>query len=288
MKSKKKNFISTLILIIFFFVGLSVMLYPTVSDYFNSRTQNHAIANYDKVLNSMSKSEYNKMLQEAKNYNKELKEIHNPLENYDLADNYENILDVTGTGIMAYISIPKIKVELPIYHGTSDEVLNVAVGHIQGSTLPIGGSGTHAVISAHRGLPSAKLFSDLDQLNVGDTFTITVLDEILTYSVDKISVVEPDEFENLQIEKGKDYVTLVTCTPYGVNTHRLLIRGTRIETAANTSVRVSADAVQIEPVLVAPVIAAPFLIILLGFLVFGAFRRKGKPKGAESIEKEDF
>ncbi|MGN1481855.1 class C sortase [Porcipelethomonas sp.] len=288
MKAKRKNSISTIILILFFFVGLSVMLYPSVSDYWNSRAQNHAIENYDQILNNMEGADYRRMLTASKNYNKKLKALPSPLENYDEIEGYENTLDVTGTGIMGYITIPKINVELPIYHGTSDEVLNVAVGHIQGSTLPIGGSGTHCVISAHRGLPSAKLFSDLDQLDIGDTFTITVLDEVLTYSVDKISVVKPDETDNLKISDGRDYVTLVTCTPYGVNTHRLLVRGTRIETASQASVRVSADAVQVEPILVAPAIAAPFLLILFVILMAGGFRKKRNPKDGDSFEKEDF
>lgn len=284
----KKNFISTVILIIVFFVGLSVMLYPTISDYWNSRTQSHAIANYDQILNNMDKSDYYRMMTSAKYYNNKLRNTHAPLENYEEISGYEKTLDVTGTGIMAYITIPKINVELPIYHGTSSEVLNVAVGHIQGSSLPVGGSGTHSVISAHRGLPSAKLFSDLDQMDIGDTFTITVLNDILTYSVDKITVVNPDETDALQIEPGKDYVTLVTCTPYGINTHRLLIRGTRIETAEQSSVRISADAIQIEPILVAPIIAAPFLLILFIALIAGGFGKKRNAKDGERFEKEDF
>lgn len=264
------------------------MLYPTISDYWNSRTQSHAIANYDQVLNNMDKSDYFRMMTSAKYYNKKIRNTYAPLENYDEISGYEKTLDVTGTGIMAYITIPKIKVELPIYHGTSSEVLNIAVGHIQGSSLPVGGSGTHSVLSAHRGLPSAKLFSDLDQMDIGDTFTITVLNEILTYSVDKITVVDPDETDALQIEKGKDYVTLVTCTPYGINTHRLLIRGTRIETTEQSSVRVSADAIQIEPILVAPAIAAPLLLVLFIVLIAGGFRKKRNTKDGESLEKEDF
>lgn len=283
----KKNYISTIVLIIVFFVGLSVMLYPTISDYWNSKTQSHAIANYDQILNDMDNSDYWRMMSSAKYYNKKIRNTYSPLENYDSVSGYENTLDVTGTGIMAYITIPKIKVELPIYHGTSNEVLNVAVGHIQGSSLPVGGPGTHSVISAHRGLPSAKLFSDLDQLDIGDTFTITVLNEILTYSVDKITVVNPDETDALQIEPNKDYVTLVTCTPYGINTHRLLVRGVRIETPEQSSVRVSADAVQVEPMLVAPIIAAPLLLALLIALIAGGFRKKHKKDG-EGLEKEDF
>lgn len=285
MKSRK-NYISTLILIIVFLVGLSVMLYPTISNYLNSRTQSRAIANYDQILNKMDNSDYNALMSAAKYYNGQIRDTYAPLENYDVVNGYETVLDITGTGIMGYITIPKIKIELPIYHGTSSEVLNVAVGHVQGSSLPIGGSGTHSIISAHRGLPSAKLFSDLDQLNIGDTFTITVLNEILTYSVDKITVVNPDETDSLQLVPGKDYVTLVTCTPYGINTHRLLVRGTRIETAEKSSVRVSADAVQIEPMLVAPAIAALPIMVLFGFLIVGGVRKKHKKDG-DYLEKEN-
>lgn len=263
------------------------MLYPTISDYWNSKIQSHAIANYDQILNKMDNSDCWRMMSSAKYYNKKIRNIHAPLENYESVSGYENTLDVTGTGIMGYITIPKIRIELPIYHGTSSEVLNVAVGHLQGSSLPVGGNSTHSVISAHRGLPSAKLFSDLDQLSIGDTFKITVLNEILTYSVDKVTVVSPDETDALQIVPDKDYVTLVTCTPYGINTHRLLVRGIRIETAEKSAVRITADAIQIEPMLVAPAIAAPMLIILLIILIVGRLRKKHKKDG-ESFEKEDF
>lgn len=263
------------------------MLYPTISDFLNTREQKRAISNYDMVLNQMDDSEHIKMKEFAEKYNQQLFDTHAPLENYNSVYGYEQALDVTGTGIMAYITIPKIDVQLPIYHGTSSEVLNVAVGHLQGSSLPVGGVNTHAVISAHRGLPSAKLFSDLDRLDIGDTFEITVLNEVLKYSIDEINVVTPDNLSNLQIVEGRDLVTLVTCTPYGINTHRLLVRGTRIDESNEVhSVRVGADAMQVEPMLVAVVIAVPFLVIIMIVVTIGSFRRKRtKKNGGDYSER---
>lgn len=240
------------------------MLYPTLSNYINTKHQSYAIARYDEIMNNLSDGESKRIFEEARSYNSRLMNLASPLANYAQADGYLKALDVTGTGIMGYISIPQINVQLPVYHGTGEDVLNIAAGHLEGSTLPIGGKSTHAVISAHRGLPSAKLFSDLDQLTEGDTFTITVLNQVLTYQIDKISVVVPSETENLQIINDEDCVTLLTCTPYGVNTHRLLVRGKRTdnETAADT-VRVSSDAVQIDPVIAASVAVVPMLVIFL-------------------------
>lgn len=283
MRKKKIN-ISTIILVIVFLVGLSVMLYPAVSNYLNTRNQKREIVNYNNILNSMDDSEYEKMLKKAQKYNDELKQIYSPLDNYDLVSGYEDVLDVTGTGIMGYVTIPKIDVELPIYHGTSDAVLNIAVGHVQGSTLPIGGDSTHSVISAHRGLPSATLFSDLDKLEEGDTFTVTVLNDVLTYEVKKIQIIEPDDIRKLVIVDGKDYVTLVTCTPYGINTHRLLITGERAETNKSSSLRVSADAVRIEPIIVAPIIAIPILIVLLITIAHYDKSNRKKSKGGDTCE----
>lgn len=274
MNKRRTRHLSTIILLIVFFVGLSVMLYPTVSDFINSRNQQTAILDYDKKLSSMEVNEKDVMLEKADEYNRRLLEVPDPLNSVEPVKGYNSVLDVTGTGIMGYISIPKIKTELPIYHGTSDEVLNVAVGHVQGSSLPVGGLGTHAVISAHRGLPSAKLFSDLDMLEVGDTFMITVLDTVMKYSIDKVSVVYPNDLSGLKIDRDKDLVTLVTCTPYGINTHRLLVRGVRVEMDESDSIRVEADALKIEPMLVAPMVAVPILAILVGVFILGGFSRK--------------
>lgn len=280
---KGKVSVSTVILVIVFLAGLSVMLYPIISDYWNSKTQSRVIADYDELLSSMDNDTCNALMESAKDYNDKLKELYNPLENYNEITGYDDALDVTGTGIMGYVTIPEIEVELPIYHGTSDKVLNNAAGHLQGTSLPIGGENTHSVISAHRGLPSAKLFSDLDELEKGDRFTITVLNEVLTYEVDKIQIIEPDELDKLEIVDGQDYVTLITCTPYGINTHRLLVRGNRVATESKLSVRVSADAVKIEPILVAPFVAIPILIIFL-IVMLGIDKNK-KTDGGEDNEK---
>lgn len=251
-----------------------MMLYPTFSDWWNSHTQSRAIANYEQVLNQIDDNHYDEIMAKAYEYNSKLSKVYAPFENYDQVEGYEDILDITGTGIIGYISIPTIKVELAIYHGTSEGVLNIAAGHLQGSSFPVGGENTHAVVSAHRGLPSAKLFSDLDKLYVGDTFTITVLGNVLTYEVEEILIIEPTEVDKLSIIPNGDYITLMTCTPYGINTHRLLIRSHRIDTIYKSNVKVSADAVQVDPMLVVPVIAFPLLIGLIIFWVLESKKRK--------------
>ena len=223
----KKNK-STIILILVFFVGLSVMLYPTISDYVNQLHQTRAVANYAADVDKLSDADYTAYFEAADAFNAQIAADPDALYVPDRFPSYESTLDVTGTGIMGYITIEKIGVELPIYHGTSDAVLQVAAGHLEGTSLPVGGASTHAVISAHRGLPSAKLFTNLDQLEVGDTFTITVLDRTLTYEVDNISIVLPTETDSLKVSEGKDYITLMTCTPYGINTHRLIVQAKRV------------------------------------------------------------
>lgn len=269
----KKNR-STIILILIFLVGLSVMLYPTVSDYVNQRHQSRALASYDETVNEMSDADYTAYFEAADAYNQRLAATPNSFFTPEQVSGYDETLDVSGTGIMGYITIPRIGVELPVYHGTSDGVLQVAAGHLEGSSLPVGGAGTHAVISAHRGLPSAKLFTNLDQLEVGDTFTITVLDRVLTYEVDRISIVLPTETDLLQPVEGQDYVTLMTCTPYGINTHRLLVRGRRITTPDKLKhIRVTSDAIKIEPILTAPIMALPLLLVLLFWLLFAPRKR---------------
>ena len=269
----KKNR-STIILILIFLVGLSVMLYPTVSDYVNQRHQSRALASYDETVNEMSDADYTAYFEAADAYNQRLAATPNSFFTPEQVSGYDETLDVSGTGIMGYITIPRIGVELPVYHGTSDAVLQVAAGHLEGTSLPVGGASTHAVISAHRGLPSAKLFTNLDQLEVGDTFTITVLDRTLTYEVDNISIVLPTETDSLKVSEGKDYVTLMTCTPYGINTHRLLVRGRRITTPDKLKhIRVTSDAIKIEPILTAPIMALPLLLVLLFWLLFAPRKR---------------
>lgn len=259
----KKN-LSTIALVLTFFIGLSLLLYPTFSNWWNSMHQSRAIASYSESVASIDDTTYKRMLLQANNYNKDLTKRPFMLQMTDEEKEvYESLLDITGTGIMGYVEIPLINCSLPIYHGTNEAVLQIAVGHIEGTSLPVGGKSTHTVLSGHRGLPSARLFTDIDKLAEGDQFLIRTLDEVLTYEVDKINIVLPNELDNLRITKGKDYCTLVTCTPYGVNTHRLLVRGHRVETVNTTKIRVTADAMQIEPIMVAPVVAAPVLLLMM-------------------------
>lgn len=273
----RKN-LSTIILILIFLVGLSVMLYPSVSDAVNRKHQSRAVADYAEEVEQLSDADYQTYFDAADAYNRQLNTTPNAFYKPDLVSGYAQTLDISGTGIMGYITIPKISVELPIYHSTDEGVLQVAAGHLEGSSLPVGGAGTHAVISAHRGLPSAKLFTNLDELEVGDRFTITVLNRVLTYEVDQISIVLPTEVDQLLPTEGMDYVTLMTCTPYGINTHRLLVRGKRVETTESQKhIRVAADAFRIEPIIVAPILAIPMLLAaLVGVLVAPHLRKRSK------------
>ena len=269
-----KKHSGTILLVLIFFVGLAVMLYPTISDYINQRNQTRVVNSYAQQVDSLSDADYTAYFDAADVFNQEIAADPDALYHADHFSTYSTTLDVTGTGIMGYITIPRIGVELPIYHGTSDAVLQVAAGHLEGTSLPVGGESTHAVISAHRGLPSAKLFTNLDQLEVGDTFTITILDRVLTYEVDRISIVLPTETDLLQPVEGQDYVTLMTCTPYGINTHRLLVRGHRVNTRESQKhVRVTADATRIDPIITAPVIALPMLAVLLIWLLVTTRKR---------------
>lgn len=263
MRKRKKGLITTTILVIALLIGLSVMLYPAFSDWWNQRVTSRAVVSYDKAVSEMDHSAIDRLFAKADDFNRELAKMSAPFSRADEFTNYDGILNVSGTGIIGYITIPVINVELPIYHGTSDGVLNIAVGHLIGSSFPVGGESTHAVLSAHTGLPSARLFTDVESLVTGDTFTVTVLDRVLTYRVDEINVVLPKEMEKLAIAPGEDYVTLLTCTPYGINSHRLLVRAKRIETVYEKTVLVSADALKIDSYIVIGVIAAPLLLILI-------------------------
>ena len=262
---KKKSSFVTAILIAALLAGALLLLYPTVSDYWNSFHQSRAIASYAEQVADLDDTTYDQIWADARAYNETLD---NSTSRFVMTEEqkkiYEALLNIADNGVMGYIEIPKIKCNLPIYHGTDEAVLQIAIGHVQGSSLPAGGESTHCVLSGHRGLPSAKLFSDLDQLTEGDVFLLRVLDETLTYEVDQIRTVLPDELDDLAIEEGKEYCTLVTCTPYGINSHRLLVRGHRVENQASAStIRVTADAMQIEPLLIAPLVAAPMLLVLL-------------------------
>ncbi|MCC8045768.1 MAG: class C sortase [Clostridiales bacterium] len=276
MRWIRKHF-TTILLLLILLAGVSLLLYPTVSDYWNSFHQSRAIATYVDAVADLDESDYEEMWAAAAAYNEAL------LENSDRwnlteeeEEEYNSILDVTGTGIMGYIEIPKIDVYLPIYHGTDEGVLEVAIGHLSGSSFPVGGEGTHCVVSGHRGLPSAKLFTDLDELEEGDIFMMYVLGQTLTYEIDQILIVEPDDLTSLEIEEGEDLCTLVTCTPYGVNSHRMLVRGHRVENLEDYTVSVTSDASLVDEKIVALCVAVPILVLLL-FAVMVGHRKKRRP-----------
>ena len=277
MKKKNNNW-TTVFLVLLLLAGVSLLLYPSLSDYWNSMHQTRAIASYAETVSQLDTAQYDEMWKAAQDYNRSLAQRETA---FALTDEqkvaYESLLDVSGLGVMGYIEIPEIDCSLPIYHGTEESVLQVAVGHLEWSNLPVGGEGTHCVLSGHRGLPNAKLFTNLDKLAVGDTFLLRVLDEVLTYEVDQILIVEPEQVDALGIVPGEDYCTLVTCTPYGINTHRLLVRGHRVENTPEAArMHVTADATQFDPLLVAPVLAIPVLLLLLMILLVPKRRRKSR------------
>lgn len=274
---KKKSSFVTVILIAAFLIGALLLLYPTISDFWNSFHQSRAIASYAEQVADLDENAYDRLWEDARIYNKTLGDRMN---RFVMAEEqkkaYAALLNIADNGVMGYIEIPKVRCNLPIYHGTDEAVLQVAIGHVPGSSLPVGGESTHCVLSGHRGLPSAKLFTNLDELETGDVFMLRVLDETLTYEVDQIRTVLPNELGDLAIVEGEDYCTLVTCTPYGINSHRLLVRGHRVENHAGASpIRVTADAMQIEPLQVAPLVAAPILVVML-VVVLIPHRTKGK------------
>ena len=275
-----KKHLSTIILVLILVIGLSLLLYPTVADWWNSFHTSRAIASYDSIVANLSDEDYTNLFEDAQEYNRKLAQLKYPIMYYDEIEGYNDLLNITGNGVMGYVEIPRIDVRLPIYHGTSEGVLQIAAGHMEGTSLPTGGESTHCALSAHRGLPSARLFTDLDKLEVGDTFVLNVIDRVLTYEIDQILIVEPTNVEPLYVTEGEDYCTLVTCTPYGINSHRMLVRGTRTDNAVqDKAIRVTADAMQIEPVLVAPFVAAPILLLmLLMLLIPNPKKRKNRKK----------
>lgn len=276
---------STKIIIAVCILGLSLLLYPSVSNYWNSKHSTKAINTYIASMEHIDKELYKKTWQDAVAYNAALAEHPDShvMTDEQRAD-YKSKLNIAGNGVMGYIEISKLGVSLPVYHGTSESVLQTAVGHIEWSSLPVGGESTHCVVSGHRGLPSAKLFTDLDKLREGDTFTLVILGEMLTYEVDQIRTVVPSDVSELNIVPGRDYCTMVTCTPYGINTHRLLVRGHRVESGDGGAAKVVAEAVKVDNLLVAPVVAAPILIIL--FLIVMFKKPKVKPKSIADLPKE--
>ena len=271
-----KKYLSTIILFLVLIIGLSLVLYPTFADWWNSFHQSKAVASYVEQVSNMDDEKYQEIWSAAWEYNQSLIDRPNSyLLSEEQRENYNALLDIGGNGIMGYIEIPKLDVTMPLYHGTDEAVLQVAIGHLEWTSLPVGGESSHCVVSGHRGLPSARLFTDLDKMEVGDTFMLRILDEVLTYEVDQIRIVEPHVTDDLLIVEGEDLVTMVTCTPYGINTHRMLVRGHRIETQEEKVVRrVTSDAIQIEPVIVAPFVAAPILFALLVVLMIPKSKRR--------------
>jgi len=279
-----KKHLSSIIIFLILFAGIGILLYPMLSNYVNQRTSTKVISGYNKFVANLNVEELRTDIQTAEKYNLQLAQNPDAFYFPDLIAGYDRTLDITGTGIMGYLDIEKIGVELPIYHGVSKEVLQVGVGHLPGTSFPVGGPSTHVVLSGHRGLPSAKLFSDLDKMELGDTFTITVHDRVLEYVVDQIKIVLPTESEDLQIEKGGDYCTLLTCTPYGINSHRLLVRGTRKTDGSDGKVKVYVgnEAFRIEPLIVAIFLAIPLIVFAFTILTIGdrrgRRRKKRRPK----------
>ena len=275
---------STIFLFLILLIGLSLLLYPSFSDWWNSFHQSRAISTYSQEVANIDNEMYEEIWEDAWEYNRSLVGMGN---HFILGDEqkaqYENLLNIGGNGIMGYVEIPNIDAMLPIYHGTAESVLQIAVGHLDWTSLPVGGTSSHCVVSGHRGLPSARLFTDLDQIEEGDIFLFHVLDEVLTYEVDQIRIVEPHEIDELLIQEGKDLCTLVTCTPYGVNSHRMLVRGHRIDNIEEArKIRISADAMQIDPLLIAPVVAAPILLVLLIALMLPKPSRKKRGENDET------
>ena len=270
MKGRKP----TIILLIVFFIGLSVLLYPSVSSYWNSKTQSEAIVDYESMLASFKPEDTTRIFEEAEEYNRRLASLSDPFAQHKTLSDYRSLLDVSGTGMMGYITVPKINQELPVYHGTSDGVLSVAVGHVEGSSLPVGGKSTHSVVSAHRGLPTAVLFTHLDRMEIGDTFTFTILDRTLTYEVDQIRIVEPNDTSLLQIAQGMDQCTLLTCTPYGINTQRLLVRGHQVDETQTRSIYVANEAYRVEPLIVMPLVALPIIAVLLVYVMLAPVKKE--------------
>lgn len=264
MQSRK----STIILLVVFFIGLSVLLYPSLSSYWNSKTQSEAIVDYESMLAAYKPEDYSQIFEQADAYNQALAELAVPLRDHPQLDEaYWEALDVGGTGMMGYLTVPKINQELPVYHGTSNAVLSVAAGHFQGTSLPVGGENTHSVVSAHRGLPTAVLFTHLDRMEIGDIFYFTILDRTITYEVDQVRIVEPDDISLIQIEDGADHCTLLTCTPYGINTQRLLVRGHQIDASQKRNIYVANEAYRVEPLVVMPIVALPIILVLLIYVM---------------------
>lgn len=272
-----KKHMSTIIAILVFITGLSLLLYPTVSNYWNSKHQSRVVANYSDTLAKMDKKEKQYAIDQAVQYNESLVLNGNRFSPSDSELSlYKSLLNADGTGMMGYITIPEIRCKLAIYHSVDDSVLQVGVGHLEGSSLPVGGSSTHCVISGHRGLPSARLFTDIDRLEKGDLFYLHVYGKVLAYEVDKISVVEPEDYGPLEIEEGKDLCTLLTCTPYGINTQRLMVRGHRVVDSLYDESNITSDAARVDTLVVASCVGV--VLLLVGIIVSKIWRLRGREK----------
>ncbi|MBQ6895627.1 MAG: class C sortase [Oscillospiraceae bacterium] len=270
MQSKK----STIILLVCFFIGLSVLLYPSISSYWNSKTQSEAIVDYEAMLARVKAEDFTAYFEAADEYNAQLAALEKPFIDYRKLEGYHDILNVSGTGMMGYVSVPKINQELPLYHGTSDSVLAFAAGHMEGTSFPVGGANTHSVVSAHRGLPTAVLFTYLDRMEIGDTFTFKILDREITYEVDQIRIVKPDDLSLIGIEQGGDYCTLLTCTPYGINTERLLVRGKRVDSTVKRNIYIANEAYRIDTLVVMPIVALPIIVVLMIYVMFAPVKKE--------------
>lgn len=271
-----RKHISTIILCITFITGLSLLLYPTVSNYWNAQHQTQAVVDYTERIEKMDDSEKLNEIGRAEDYNSMLIDNGRRFSPSKQEDElYRGILSIDDNGMMGYITIPELRLKLAIYHGVDESVLQVGIGHIEGSSLPVGGESTHCVLSGHRGLPSAKLFTDIDKLELGDVFMLHVYDEVLTYEVDQILIVEPEDYSALAIEEGEDYCTLITCTPYGINTHRLLVRGHRIENKVIDGTRVTSDAIKVNKYLVIVCVSLLLLVVYcLAVLIIKLYKKK--------------
>ena len=291
----------TIILVAALIIGLCLIAYPSFADYWNSMHQARTVMSYAESVANMDAEEYERLLEEARAYNAQLAERGI---NWIMTDEeraaYQSCLDIDGNGVMGYIKIQKIDITLPVYHGTEEDILQTSIGHMEQSSLPVSGETVHSMLSGHRGLPSARLFSDLDKIKEGDTFQVTVLNETTTYEVDHVWIVTPEDLSHLTIDKGKDYCTLITCTPYGINTHRLLVRAHRIENVNGTAM-VVADAIQIRPVFIAPFLSVPLLAVLLMYVLISTavknrkrtdlkelyFKEHGLTETVDEIEDQD-
>ncbi len=288
MSKQLKKQIPNIIFALIFLAGLCIFLYPSVSNYINSKHQSRAVASYDAAIAALSEEDYSSFWNEAEKYNKTLatKPMNFNLNEEEKAE-YSRVLNPTGTGVIGTIEIENIGVNLPIYHGTEESVLQVGIGHLEGTSFPTGTTSTHVVLSGHRGLPSAKLFTDLDQMIVGDTFLLHILDQTFAYQVDQINIVLPEETQDLAIVDGKEYVTLVTCTPYGVNTHRLLVRAKRVDYNEETKLIVPADATRYGNLIVAPFIAAPMILLLFVIFLFQTRKPREKKGNNNEVKNEE-